>query len=159
MEPLTRDGHGTGAAVNGRDAALDGYERITHARNRAADRPDDLTAERKAMLARRDDAVQAILAAADERDRLAEERDRRAEQRDGVADMRPFTSPEEYAATAARDRGLAAMDRFESGVERDRSAGDRARLAALPPLRLRRRSGDNAKAPEPYLASPGGQPD
>jgi hypothetical protein len=132
MEPLTRDGQGGGAAVNDREAALDGRDRVAGAWNRAGDRPGDLTGEREAMLARREDAVQAILAAADERDRLAEQRDRRAEQRDEVADMRPFTSPEEYAAAAARDRGLAAEDRFESGVERDRSAGDRARLAALP---------------------------
>jgi hypothetical protein len=81
---------------------------------------------------------QALLARADERDRLADERDRRAEERDEAADRRPFTSQAEYAAAAASDRGMSAVDRYESGVDRDLSAGDRADLTALPPGRLRR---------------------
>ncbi len=84
-----------------------------------------------------DASVQALLAAADERDRVPEERDRRAEARDRAAERRPVTCQQEYSA-AALDRGLSAVDRFNSGVDRDHGASDRAELMGLPRGLLRR---------------------
>ena len=58
---------------------------------------------REAMLDHREAVIQALLAAADERDRLAEQRDRRADERDRAAAARPFTSQE---ASTRRPGGI-----------------------------------------------------
>src|SRR4051794_15773603 len=51
MEPLTPDEAGGGVVATDREAALDGREGDAHARDRAADRRDDIAAKREAMLA------------------------------------------------------------------------------------------------------------
>jgi hypothetical protein len=68
MDPLTPDEHGGDVAANDHEAALDGRERDADARDRAADRRDDIAAKREVLLDHREDAVQALLAAADECD-------------------------------------------------------------------------------------------
>ncbi|ONI74339.1 hypothetical protein BWI15_13560 [Kribbella sp. ALI-6-A] len=75
----------------------------------------------------RDEENRAIVAAADERDRLADKRDVAADDRDRAASLEAFLGDGDYSP-GHKARLSAGMDRVDSKVDRLSAADDRSNL-------------------------------
>jgi len=110
-------------AVNGeeREALADEREAALDAREVRAD-------AREAVQVDRREAMQRILADADQRDDQADARDSVAETRDTAASLHSFLHDGEYGP-ALQARRSAALDRSDSKTDRTSAAADRSELA------------------------------
>jgi hypothetical protein len=118
--------------VNGeRPRPVNGGERHARAdqREAAVNRRVVRADAREQVQADRGEAVQRILADADDRDDQADARDSVAEARDKAASLHSFLHDGEYGP-ALQARRSAAVDRSDSKADRNSAAADRSDLAA-----------------------------
>jgi hypothetical protein len=92
------------------------------------DNPEAVLTARETFQDDREQKVQNIIAAADERDEEADARDAVADERDQAASLAAFLSPGDDYDLTLKARRSAAVDRLDSKIDRASSAQDRSEL-------------------------------
>jgi hypothetical protein len=105
----------------------DERERKSDARDAALDTRESVVEAKESAQLGRDQVNQAILEAADKRDKQADERDAAADERDKAASLGSFLRDADYSA-GFRTRLSAGMDRADSRGDRISAADDRRNL-------------------------------
>jgi hypothetical protein len=121
-ERRTRDG----------ETAPERRDRKADERDVALDAREDSLRARETADAHRDQAAQAILDDANERDELADERDELADARDKAASLHSFIHDED-GSSGMKARRSAGLDRSDAKADRALAAEDRSKLSGGTP--------------------------